>query len=77
MPTRMWRYGIYAFLELLCQKLPALLVFMLSFLYLTYSMMTVLLDSVPAFKDTWTECLGTLVRYRMAVEEVDMLDRRI
>lgn len=76
-PSRMWRYGIYSFLELLCQKLPASLEFMLSFLYLAYSMMTVLLESVPAFKDTWTECLGTLAWYRMAVEEVDMPDRSI
>ena len=30
MPSRMWRYGIYSFLELLCQKLPTSLEFMLS-----------------------------------------------
>ncbi|KAJ5192357.1 hypothetical protein N7449_008499 [Penicillium cf. viridicatum] len=76
MPARMWQYGIHSFLELLCQKLPASLEFLLSFLYLTYSTMTVLLECVPAFKDIWIECLGSLAWYRMAVE-ADVPDRII
>lgn len=75
MPARMWRYGIHSFLELLRHRLPDSLEHTLTFLYLAYSMMTLLLESVPAFRETWIECLGDLARYRMAVEEVDMRDR--
>jgi hypothetical protein len=77
MPARMWRYGIHSFLELLRQKLPESLDYMLNFINLAYSMMTLLLESVSAFRDTWIECLGDLARYRMAVEESDMRDRQI
>lgn len=75
MPARMWRYGIHSFLELLRHRLPDSLEHTLTFLYLAYSMMTLLLESVPAFEETWIECLGDLARYRMAVEESDMRDR--
>lgn len=75
MPARMWRYGIHSFLELLRHRLPDSLEHTLTFLYLAYSMMTLLLESVPAFEDTWIECLGDLARYRMAVEESDLRDR--
>ncbi|KAJ5573912.1 DNA/RNA-binding domain E.t1.c1-type [Penicillium hispanicum] len=77
MPARMWRYGIHSFLELLRQKLPDSLDYMLNFIYLAYSMMTLLLESVKAFRETWIECLGDLARYRMAVEESDMGDREV
>lgn len=77
MPARMWRYGIHSFLELLRQRLPESLDYMLNFIYLAYSMMTLLLESVSAFKETWIECLGDLARYRMAVEESDMRDREV
>lgn len=75
MPARMWRYGIHSFLELLRQNLPASLDYMLNFIYVAYSMITLLYESVRAFQDTWIECLGDLARYRMAVEESDMKDR--
>ncbi|KAH8702358.1 hypothetical protein BGW36DRAFT_289550 [Talaromyces proteolyticus] len=75
MPARMWRYGIHSFLELLRKKLPASLEHMLSYIYMAYSMMTLLLESVPAFERTWIECLGDLARYRMAIEEIDMSER--
>lgn len=77
MPARMWRYGIHAFLELLRHKLPQSFEFMLRFLYFAYSMMTLLFESVPAFEETWIECLGDLARYRMAIEEVDTREREI
>ncbi|KAJ5689430.1 DNA/RNA-binding domain E.t1.c1-type [Penicillium macrosclerotiorum] len=77
MPARMWRYGIHSFLELLRQKLPESLDFMLYFIYIAYSMMTLLLESVSSFRETWIECLGDLARYRMAVEESDMRDREV
>ncbi|KAJ5319154.1 uncharacterized protein N7506_011858 [Penicillium brevicompactum] len=75
MPARMWKYAIHSFLELLRQKLPGSMEYMLDFIYLSYSMMTLLLESVSHFKETWIECLGDLARYRMAVEEFDYKDR--
>ncbi|OKL63935.1 hypothetical protein UA08_00288 [Talaromyces atroroseus] len=77
MPARMWRYGIHSFLELLRKRLPFSLEHMLTFIYMAYAMITLLLESVPAFEETWIECLGDLARYRMAIEEVDMHDREI
>ncbi|KAJ5672632.1 DNA/RNA-binding domain E.t1.c1-type [Penicillium longicatenatum] len=77
MPARMWRYGIHSFLELLRHKLPKSLDYMLNFIYLAYSMITLLLESVSAFRETWLECLGDLARYRMAIEESDMRDREV
>ncbi|ODM19129.1 hypothetical protein SI65_05746 [Aspergillus cristatus] len=76
MPARMWCHGIHPFLELLRHRLPDSLEHMLTFLNLAYSMMTLLLESVPAFEDTWVECLGDLARYRMAIEESDLQDRK-
>lgn len=43
---------------------------MLAFIYLAYSMMALLYETVPAFEDTWMECLGDLRRYRMAIEKL-------
>ncbi|KAL4887814.1 hypothetical protein BDV59DRAFT_189850 [Aspergillus ambiguus] len=77
MPARMWRYGIHSFLELLRHRLPESLDHMLTFIYLAYSMMTLLLETVPGFQDTWIECLGDLSRYRMAVEESDLKEREV
>ena len=75
MPARMWRNGIHAFLELLRQQLPESYDHMLAFVYIAYSMMALLMESVPSFLETWIECLGDLARYRMAIEEIDMRDR--
>jgi len=75
MPARMWRHGIHSFLELLRHRLPHSLEHMLSFVYLAYQMMGLLMESVPTFYETWIECLGDLARYRMAIEEADMRDR--
>lgn len=77
MPARMWRHGIHSFLELLRHRLPASLEHMLTFIYLAYSMMALLYETVPAFEDTWIECLGDLGRYRMAIEEDNIHDREI
>ncbi|KAL2257684.1 hypothetical protein VTK26DRAFT_9311 [Humicola hyalothermophila] len=77
MPARMWRHGIHSFLELLRHRLPASLDHMLTFIYLAYSMMALLLETVPAFEDTWIECLGDLGRYRMAIEDDDIRDREV
>src|SRR6202012_4691469 len=64
MPARMWRHGIHSFLELLRHHLPYSLEHMLTFIYLAYSMMALLYETVPTFEDTWIECLGDLGRYR-------------
>ena len=77
MPARMWRHGIHSFLELLRHRLPDSLDHMLSFVYLAYSMMALLMESVPSFEETWVECLGDLARYRMAIEEIDLRDREV
>ncbi|CAI4211067.1 unnamed protein product [Parascedosporium putredinis] len=41
----------------------------------TYSMMGLLYETVPTYKETWIECLGDLGRYRMAIEDENMQDR--
>ncbi len=74
MPDRMWRHAIYAFLEVLRHRLPDSRDYMLSFIYIAYSMMALLYETVPAFENTWVECLGDLGRYRMAAEADDPLD---
>ncbi|KAL6824369.1 hypothetical protein J3E69DRAFT_289685 [Trichoderma sp. SZMC 28015] len=53
MPARMWRHGIHSFLELLRHRLPDLMEHMLTFIYLAYTMMALLYETVPAFADTW------------------------
>ncbi|OOF92758.1 hypothetical protein ASPCADRAFT_210022 [Aspergillus carbonarius ITEM 5010] len=75
MPARLWRIGVHSVLETLRRWLPESLEHMLSFIYYAYSMITLMLESVPAFEDTWIECLGDLSRYRMAVEESDLRER--
>jgi hypothetical protein len=49
---------------------------MLAFIYLAYSMMALLYETVLAFEDTWIESLGGLGRYRMAIED-DIRDRDV
>jgi hypothetical protein len=39
--------------------------------------MALLYETVPAFEDTWFECLGDLGRYRMAIEDDDVRDREV
>lgn len=77
MPARMWRHGIHSFLEVLRHRLPASSDHMLAFIYIAYSMMALLYETVSAFEETWIECLGDLARYRMAIEEHDVQDREI
>jgi hypothetical protein len=69
MPARMWKHGIHAFLEVLRHRRPESQEYMLAFIYLAYQMMSLLLETVPNFTDTWIECLGDIARYRMAIEE--------
>ena len=62
MPARMWRHGIHAFLEVLRHRLPESLEHMLAFIYIAYSMMALLYETVATFEDTWIECLGNIPR---------------
>ncbi|KAL8940326.1 MAG: hypothetical protein Q9211_002339 [Gyalolechia sp. 1 TL-2023] len=77
MPARMWRHGIHSFLEVLRHQLPASSDYMLAFIYIAYSMMALLYESVSAYEEIWIECLGDLARYRMAIEDHDVQDREI
>ncbi|EMD86600.1 hypothetical protein COCHEDRAFT_1198003 [Bipolaris maydis C5] len=74
MPARMWKHGIHSFLELLRQRLPDSMEYMLAFIYLAYQILALLCETVPAFEDIWMECLGDLGRYRMAMEDEDVRD---
>ncbi|KAF2185526.1 hypothetical protein K469DRAFT_687853 [Zopfia rhizophila CBS 207.26] len=77
MLARMWKHGIHSFLELLRRRLPESLEYMVTFLYLAYNMTALFYERVPAFQDTWIECLGDLARYRMAIEDEELNDRDI
>lgn len=68
-PARMWRHGIHSFLELLRHRLPASREHMITFIYMAYSIIALLYETVRTFEDTWVECLGDLSRYRMAIED--------
>ena len=77
MPARMWRHAIHSFLEVMRHRLPESLDHMLAFIYIAYSMVALLYETVTAFEDTWIECLGDLGRYRMAIEDDDIRDREV
>ena len=50
---------------------------MLAFIYLAYSMMALLYETVPAFEVTWIECLCDLGCYRMAIKDDDIRNREV
>ncbi|KAG6163670.1 hypothetical protein E4U51_005605 [Claviceps purpurea] len=77
MPARMWRHGIHSFLELLRAKLPESHEHLLAFIHVAFSIMSLLVETVPAFRATWIECLGDLGRYRMAIEDSDARNREL
>ena len=60
MPTRLWRHGIHAFLEVLRYGLPESLEHMVTFIYIAYSMLANLYEKVSIFEDIWIECLGRI-----------------
>ncbi|KAK3365621.1 hypothetical protein B0T24DRAFT_651726 [Lasiosphaeria ovina] len=61
--ARIWRYTS--------------LEYILSFIYLAYSIIALLYETVPAFKDIWIKCLGDLGRYRIAIKDKDIRDREV
>ena len=73
----MWCYGIHSFLELMQHQLPDSLEHLLRFFYLTYSMITLLLENVPVFESIWIECLGDLACYQMAIEDSNLANHKI
>ncbi|EOA83075.1 uncharacterized protein SETTUDRAFT_94405 [Exserohilum turcica Et28A] len=75
MPARMLQHGIHSFLESLQTREPYNKKHMLEFMHWAYLIVALLCKTVPAFEDTWIECLGDLGRYRMAIEDEDMRDR--
>lgn len=75
MPARMWWHGIHTFLELLRHSMPYYMEHMLTFIYVAYTMMAFLYETVPALEDTWIKYLGDLGRYRMAIADDDIRDR--
>ncbi|KAH7418050.1 hypothetical protein BKA64DRAFT_187096 [Cadophora sp. MPI-SDFR-AT-0126] len=74
MPARMWRHGIYSFLEFLRHRLPHSHDAMEEFIHLAYMMMERLYKNVPAFEDTWV-VVGDLTSYCMAIEGENLEDR--
>ena len=61
MPARLWRHGIHALLEVLRHRLPESLEYLLTFIYIAYSMIALLYETASKFQDTWIECLGRIV----------------
>lgn len=68
-PARIWLHGIHSFLQLLQHHLPASLEHTLHFFQLAYSMMALLYETSPTFKDYWLQCLRDLSTYRMTMED--------
>jgi hypothetical protein len=77
MGARLWKHGIHTYLELMRGALPSSLDFMIRFLYMVYSLLSMLLEVVPAFKVMWMECMGDIARYLMAIEVEDWERRDI
>lgn len=75
MPLRLWRFGIHSYLEVLRLHLPESMDFMVNYIMIAYQMLALLFETVPTFEVVWTECLGDLARYRMAIENKDIRDR--
>ncbi|KAI6446241.1 hypothetical protein MCOR22_003929 [Pyricularia oryzae] len=67
LPARMWRHGIHSFLELLRHRLPPSLEYMLTFIYSSYSMMSLLYETIPTFEYSWIERPGGISRYRSSM----------
>ncbi|KAG0648643.1 esl2 [Hyphodiscus hymeniophilus] len=77
MPARRWRHGIHCFLALLRHKLPVSSDHMLAFIFLAYSTMALLNETIPAIEDTWIKCLGDPRQYRLGLEDGDIRDREV
>ena len=76
MPARMRCRGIHAIFEVLRHRLPEPLEHMLAFIYIAYSMMALLYESVPAIENIWIDNLGGLGRYRMPCNDDQLRSRK-
>ncbi|KAK1975595.1 hypothetical protein LZ30DRAFT_555317, partial [Colletotrichum cereale] len=56
-PTRLWDYGIHGLLEILRDRLPVTSDVMVSFVFQTYTTLSLLNEQMPTFKYKWKECL--------------------
>ncbi|KAL5344312.1 hypothetical protein ACLOAV_010741 [Pseudogymnoascus australis] len=74
---RLWQHAIYSVLELLCNGPGASLDYMLAFIYFAYRMMTLFLETVPTFEETWCEHLGNIGRYMMTIEDDNAMEREV
>ncbi|KAI0388513.1 hypothetical protein F5Y17DRAFT_452466 [Xylariaceae sp. FL0594] len=77
MPARAWQNGIYSFLELLRLRQPTSTEAMLTFFNFAYGLMALLYETVPAFEDSWIECMGDLGRYRLTIKDEDVREREV
>ncbi|KAK4170641.1 hypothetical protein QBC36DRAFT_383089 [Triangularia setosa] len=64
---RMWAHGADWLLKMLRAQLPRSIEFMSSFTYMVYSTLSLLQETVPAFRGMWMELLGDLSRYQMVI----------
>lgn len=63
MPARMWKHGMFSFLEIMRVRPSETHEFMGSFIISGYCMMSLLEETVPQFLSTWIECKADLARY--------------
>ena len=69
MPARVWRHSVHSILEVLRYRRPESQDFMVTFVNYADQMISLLLETLRVFTGIWTEVLGDLGRYRMAIEE--------
>ncbi|KAI1348029.1 hypothetical protein F5Y01DRAFT_318110 [Xylaria sp. FL0043] len=76
MPARLWRHGIYNFLEVLRHCLPGSLDHMLPFIHFIYSMMALLYktDTAP---DTGIEAFGDIGQSRASIEDLELREQEV
>ena len=58
MHKRIWSHGVHDFLEILKHQLPESKEHMITFIHTAYSMLTLMLKTVPTSRIKWIECLG-------------------
>ena len=61
MPARLWRHGVLALLDVLRHRLPESTEYMLTFIYIAYSMIAALCEAVSEVDVVWIECLGMIM----------------
>ncbi|CAI6090728.1 unnamed protein product [Clonostachys chloroleuca] len=69
MAGRLWKHGIYSFLEILRVRRPGSHEHMLTFIHQAYTLLELLYESVPMLEDIWLNFLGDISRYGMFVDE--------